>query len=287
MSSSPSQDALPVPVHVPYMMQTVSIIDDPEAFAKLPQRHQNRLIMVKANRDNAPQAVKEFIQSQCFLDGRELFVAQGRADVDDIRSTLQAAVDQGIVPANQDKQSPDSNDLRNWLKHFGIGIDCSAFVQHTLTRLVKACFQKMGADPIKHLNYEVGWIRTNSLYSKLNTDPPISERFEHFHTPREARPGDILVKKGHIRLVANVLTLEDNSITLEMAESTSAKDIPNGLPTEEDDIGPRLIQVHYPKPDLPISQQSPSQKGPINRFTPESNESGYFLGRLKVLSYHC
>jgi hypothetical protein len=285
--SRSSQETKTVPVHVPYMFQTVSIIDKPKAFVKLPKRHQDRLIKVKANRDNAPETVKEFLQSHCYLDGRELFVAQGRADVDEIRGLLQAAVDQGIVPTDQDKQLPDSNNLRNWLKHFGIGIDCSAFVQHTLTRLVKACFQKMGADPKRYLDYEVGWMRAASLYTRLRTDPPSSERFEVIHTPREARPGDILVKKGHIRLVAKVLTLDDNNIILEMTESTSAKDISNGLQTEEDDIGPRLIQVHYPEPDLPISQQSPSQKGPINRFTPESDESCYFLGRLKVLSHHC
>ena len=42
-------------VHIPYMMQTLAIIDDPDAFEKLPQRHRDRLIRVKANRDNAPE----------------------------------------------------------------------------------------------------------------------------------------------------------------------------------------------------------------------------------------
>ena len=77
----------------------------------------------------------------------------------------------------------------------------------------------------------------------------------------------------------------DGSIVLDLAESTSARDIPKGREIEENDIGPRMIQVQYPEPERPIREQSPVQMGPEERFTPGSDESSYILGRLKKLKW--
>ena len=55
-----------VTVHIPYMMQTLAIINDPTAFKKLPQRHQDRLTRVGANRVNAPEAVKQFLHKRFY-----------------------------------------------------------------------------------------------------------------------------------------------------------------------------------------------------------------------------
>lgn len=77
--------------------------------------------------------------------------------------------------------------------------------------------------------------------------------------------------------------MNDGSAAFDLAESTSARDIPKGREIEENDIGPRMIQVHYPEPERPICEQSPAQMGPEERFTPGSDESSYILGRLKKL----
>ena len=268
-----------VMVHIPYMMQTLAIISDPDAFKKLRQRHQDRLIRVKANRENAPAAVKRFLHRQFYHGDCERLVARGRADVDDIQRLLQAAVNQGLVPVKH----PDGYDLRAWLRHYGVGTDCSSFVQHTLTRVVRSCYARIGEHYREQVNYEVGWMRAIAVYSRLTTDPPSSERFESVQTPMDARPGDILVKKGHSRLVVRMNAMDDGSAMLDLAESTSARDIPKGREIEENDIGPRMIQVQYPEPEQPICEQSPVQKGPEERFTPNSDESSYVLGRLRKL----
>jgi hypothetical protein len=234
---------------------------------------------------------------------------------------LQAAVDQGFVTTAEGKQSPCARALRAWLKHYGIGIDCSALVQHILTRLIKVgslgitvakgirggalrvehakhphiscpsriftetqkvCCAKAKANLEKYQDYEIGWMRTGPVYRELNNDPPNSKLFERIETPAAARPGDILVKEGHIRLIVRPITTDDKNIVFELAESTSAWDFPKGQRTGEKDIGPRLIQVQYPKPNSPIRQQSPRQLGPKERFTPDSDECSYILGRLKT-----
>ena len=89
-----------VRVHVPYMLQTVTIIDREQDFARLRPRHQRRLLRVKNARDNAPAAVKSFLHAQFYnSDGSERPVAKGRADAQEIRRFLQAAVDRGSVSA--------------------------------------------------------------------------------------------------------------------------------------------------------------------------------------------
>ena len=269
-----------VAVHIPYMLQTLSIIDDPDAFAKLAQRHQDRLLRVKANRENAPEEVKQFLHEQFYNGDYERLVAQGRAGVDDIQRLLQAAVDQGLVPAE-----PDGYNLRTWLIHYGIGIECSAFVQHALTQVVRSCYARMGAHPREYLGYEVGWLRSTTVYSRLTTDPPSSKRFENVRAAVDARPGDILTNNHHIRLVARINAMSDGSAVFDLAESTSARDIPKGREIEENDIGPRMIQVQYLEPERPICKQSPVQMGPEERLIPGNDESSYILGRLKKLKW--
>jgi hypothetical protein len=213
----------------------------------------------------APGAVKQFLHEQFYDGDYERLVARGRAGVDDIQRLLQAAVDQGLVPAES-----DGYDLRTWLRHYGIGIECSAFVQHALTQVVRSCYARMGAHPREYLDYEVGWLRSVTVYSRLTTDPPSSKRFENVRAPVDARPGDILTNNHHIRLVARINAMNDSSAVFE-----------RGI--EENGIGPRMIQVHYPQPERPICEQSPVQMGPEERLIPGNDESSYILGRLKKL----
>lgn len=77
--------------------------------------------------------------------------------------------------------------------------------------------------------------------------------------------------------------MNDSSAVFDLAESTSARDIPKERGIEENGIGPRMIQVHYPQPERPICEQSPVQMGPEERLIPGNDESSYILGRLKKL----
>jgi hypothetical protein len=83
--------------------------------------------------------------------------------------------------------------------------------------------------------------------------------------------------------VANVEVVEAEGIVFELAESTSARDIPSGQTYEEMDIGPRIIQVKYPKPDQPIDKQTPLKKRLIDdTFKQDKAERSYIIGRCQA-----
>jgi hypothetical protein len=277
-------------VHPPYMLQSVTIVDDEKEFTKLPRRHQIRLKKVEEARENAPNDVKEFLYCRFYGAGnqREAAVAKGRAELEDMRRLLQEAVDQGLVPVPEGRPYPGSSDLRNWLKKYGIGVDCSAFVQQTLTRLVRACYAAIGDNPDRGHSHSVGWMTSKGVYRDIMADPGKGERFEKVSTPGEARPGDVLVKWGHIRIVASAETAKEGGVILDLAESTSARDIPLGQASEEADIGPRLIQVRYPEPNSPISKQTPLRRRlGEDEFRADREERVYSLGRFRALDQFC
>jgi len=276
-------------VHPPYMIQTVAVVDNEKEFAKLKKRHQERLKKVKKARENAPDDVKVFLRSQFRGDGgRERAIAKGRAEAEDIRRLLQEAVDQRLVPVLEGRDYPDGRDLRRWLREYGIGVDCSAFVQQAHTRLVEASRVAVGDARNTGHDYRVGWMTSSGVYRDVTADAESRDRFDQVPTPDKARPGDVLVKRGHIRIVAGVGTAEDGGVILSLAESTSARDILSGQASEEDDIGPRLLQVKYPEPDNPISEQTPLWKRLSEKeFRAERTESVYVLGRLGALDQLC
>ena len=128
-----------VHVHVPYMLQTLDIIGRPQDFGTLAPRHQRRLLRVRDARRSAPPEVRAFLEDQFHRpDGSERGVANGRVNAQEIRRLLQAAVDRGLVPTPAGKAHPDGDELRAWLRTYGIGLDCCAFVQHALIGLLQA-----------------------------------------------------------------------------------------------------------------------------------------------------
>jgi hypothetical protein len=269
-----------VRVHVPYMTQTVTVIDRKQAFATLEPRHQRRLIRVKEARSHAPAVVKAFLHEQFYRsDGSEKPIAKGRADAQEIQRFLQAAVDRGLIPL-----TANSHDLRGWLHRYGIGLDCSAFVQHALTRLVQASRAAAGETPGGKDGDSLGFVRTGWVYRDV-TESADRDLFAHIPTPGAARPGDVLVKPGHLRMVARIERALDGAVILHLVESVSASGVPFGQATPEADLGPRRLQVKYPEPDRPIGEQTPLHRAHEgDAFDADRVESLYVLGRLRALN---
>lgn len=274
-----------VRVHVPYMMQTVRILEDEAAFAKLATQHQARLLRVKHARDHAREAIKTFFQQHFYTaEGQELGVACGRGDLEAIQQVTQAAVRQGLVPAREGKRHPDGYAVRQWLKTYGLGIDCSAFVQHALTRVVRRYRAALGSTVDEAAPYQVGWLLSRPVYQNIAGVGEGDARFALVVTPGDARPGDILVRVGHVRIVTHVAHLQASGVMLHLAESASSKGTPVGQAAVDTDIGPRRLPIQYPRPELAIGEQVPLRKRFGNReFTEDAEERVYILGRLKVL----
>ena len=275
---------LTVRVHMPYMMQSVTILDDKAASAGLKPKHRDRLRRVKAARDAAPPAVKAFLQEQFYAtDGGECYVAKGRASPEDVQVLLQEAVDRGLVPFDEGKAHPDAGDLRGWLRRYGVGVDCSGFVQYALNAVLAASYAALGRTPAE--TEGTGFVRAGWVYRQASADLRGSEaRFRPVPTPGEAGPGDVLVSPSHIRIVVSAIACAGRGLVLDLAESTSAPGIPCGLSTEEADIGPRLIQLCYPAPARPIREQLPLRRGPgESAFREADEERQYILGRCRWL----
>ena len=103
-------------------------------------------------------------------------------------------------------------------------------------------------------------------------------------TPLQARPGDIVVNRHHMRIVVDIDVDPKEGCTFMLAEATSASDIPTGQAYEEADIGPRFIQVHFTKPDQPIAEQTPCRKRLVDHdFQVDETENAYVIGRYRQL----
>ncbi len=93
-----------------------------------------------------------------------------------------------------------------------------------------------------------------------------------------------MVNRQHMRLVVAIEWVGNEGSLFELAESTSARDLPRGQNIEEDDIGPRIIQVLYPQPEQLISRQSPQKKRMVDRnFKVDALEKTYVIGRHRRL----
>jgi len=220
-------------------------------------------------------------------DGRERLVAIGKSGPKEIRRLLQAAVDAGLVESPAGSAPLASSDLRAWLQRYGIGVDCSGFVQHTLTHLIQASYAAAGETPSDPQETEVGWMRAATVHRKLMENDP-DRRFDLVATPANARPGDILVSREHSRIIAD---LQPGSCGLQatIAESTSRTDVVGGahfLP----DVGPRRYHIVYPDPGRAIQDQLPSHKRASEaafEFEPSEWEQQFLIARNnKLAAFH-
>ncbi len=262
----------PAHVHAPYMLLSTSLLDNPLVFERMKERNRARLERVRAARAAAGPELQALFERHFWdTEGREVNLARGRAEMDAIQALLQEALDLGLIPGQQGGQ-PDGIDLRAWLKTYGIGLDCSGFVQQTLQHLRSACMEGCGP--------EIPLLRCPWVYRALSASGPRpSQFFTPIGLPCEAHPGDILVNPAHMRILMRLEAGSDGLI-FHLAESTSASDIPNGHTREETDIGPRVIQVKYAQPARPISAQAPLWKRETqDTFQPSENESTYIIAR--------
>jgi hypothetical protein len=263
-------------VHAPYMLRSIQLIDVPENFHNLQEHHQARLLNVKAARESASPPIQALLEKHFYDDrGQEKDLARGRAELNNIRTLLQEAVDLGLMPSRRDGLPPDRFDLRMWLKTYGIGVDCSGFVQQTIQYLLNGL--RADSQAPRHLPF----LRCPWVYRLLAGDHQTpSPTFTRILLPSEAKPGDILVNRGHMRIVAQTENAAEDGIIFHLAESTSASDTPAGGMVEENDIGPRIIQVKYPQRKVPISKQLPLWKKESEiAYRQDENESTYFIGR--------
>lgn len=107
VAAEDSGEAVSVLVHAPYMLPSVTIVDSGPGFDRLRPRHQNRLRNVKAARESASAEVKEFLKAHLYTgNGQERPVADGRAELSDLRRLLQDAVERERVPAGKCRPYP-------------------------------------------------------------------------------------------------------------------------------------------------------------------------------------
>ena len=267
----------PVFVHPPYMLQSVRLIENVQQFARLAERHQLRLQKVKAARDKANDETKQFLRAQFYDENhQEKLLANGRATLAQIKQLLQEGVDQKVISWSEDRRT-----YRAWLKTYGIGVDCSGFVEQALQRLVEIRCAERELKQIPKVPFlRCGWV-CESILGQTERE---NGKFEAILRPFQAKPGDILVNQHHIRIIINTHFLEDG-IIFAAAESTSARDIPAGQTEEENDIGPRRILLKYPHPDQPIAEQMPLKRREMDpQFAPDADEKTYLIGRYELLN---
>ena len=127
-------------------------------------------------------------------------------------------------------------------------------------------------------------MRSAAVHLKLVENAP-DRRFDRVATPAEAHPGDILVSEGHVRIIVACEQTENGACTATLAESTSRTDLVGGARFLRD-VGPRLYQVRYPEPALPIRDQVPLHKRAAEasyEFEPSAWEQQYSIARNKKL----
>ena len=104
----------------------------------------------------------------------------------------------------------------------------SMSVQHALARLPRAGRVTVRNAPEKN-DGGLGFVRSGCVYRDV-TRSFGSDRFAHVPTPADAKPGDVLVKPGHLRLVAGKEIAPAGAAILHLVESTSATSIPESPP---------------------------------------------------------
>lgn len=137
----------------------------------------------------------------------------GKASPEQMQSFTQILVDMnpfGVAPRNITTAM-----ITNWLKRYGIGVDCSGFVTQSLDY---ATTELTGRDP--GLGEERDMRNAASLNSRRND-------FERVNSIADVRPGDTMWLEGHIRIVTQVGPGPGGrGIQMMIAESTPNAQLP-------------------------------------------------------------
>ncbi|MBC5784501.1 M15 family metallopeptidase [Ramlibacter sp. USB13] len=167
-----------VNVHPPYY---INVNDKSGAASK------ERAKLAEQHRAAAPAALRSLIGEKRFLNTRI-----GKATTDSIRELLEAADAKGVLVTDAvvgGSATPDT--LRAFLKHYGLGVDCSGFVAQAINKLVGLFNTATAADSIAAPH------STNSAALKGGQGP-----FERVTDPAHLCGGDTMWLSGHIRILA-------------------------------------------------------------------------------------
>jgi hypothetical protein len=223
----------PVVVHPPYFM---NVHDRTQAAPRTLQRYDT----AQANRGAANRATQRFLRSigqTPERGGMGLSRANvGKSRPEDIQRILQSALDQNLIQPPAGPERPNSDDLRNWLVRYGIGVDCSAFVSQALNRVTAHVLDRPLAE-----NEQIDRGST-ALRGGANG-------FTLIPDPRQLRPGDTMHIPGHIRIVTSVGRTAEGDFTFTTAESRSGGQADVGPDRAEWRYHNRQLQLRRPGAD--------------------------------------
>lgn len=151
------------------------------------------------------------------------YALHGKSTPEEIQSILERALAAGKIPTPEGKKHPGANDLRSWLRKFGIGVDCSGFVSQALMQVMTEARTQAGVQgPVEKIKKGSGGLKGGS------------KGFSKVGSPVDIRPGDTMHTRGHIRIVMAVERSE-GGVVFTTAESSSSPD----------DIGPHRAVWRY------------------------------------------
>lgn len=200
---------IPVTVFNPVALKTERITVRPPYYmlAGNPRRREKAEI----NRKQADSKTQKIL-SQLPRRAR----TDGKSTPEDIKSVLEKAGDEGLLISTS--LGITSDDLRNWLVKYGIGIDCSGFVSQAIVSVLSYILQR---PPVNEESLSITGTHSSALSSISN------KKFIAVSSPEHLAAGDTMHIDGHIRIIQRVRRFQDY-IEITTIESTSTKN----------DIGP-------------------------------------------------
>jgi hypothetical protein len=222
-----------VAVHPPYFMNVMNR-------ATAHPRTRERYDAAMAHRRAADRATRELLNEISRREGRGGMGAArakvGKSRPEDIQRILQTALDRDLVQPSGGRNRPNSEDLRNWLIRYGIGVDCSAFVSQALNQVTEA----IRGGPLAASE------RLNAGSSGLRGG---ARGFTRIQDVTQLRPGDTMYIPGHIRIITSVRRAPDGAVLFTTAESRAGG---------QADVGPDRAEWRYQDGRLQM-RRSPSE----------------------------
>jgi hypothetical protein len=114
-------------------------------------------------------------------------VLTGKATPNQIRDVAQRALDEGLIHGRNGRRRPNDEDVTEWLRIHGVGIDCSGFVSQALNRVFSVILGDT-SNPFHYSTSQFNTLRDMLLVSR----------------PDQLRPGDTMNLSGHIRIISHV-----------------------------------------------------------------------------------
>jgi hypothetical protein len=213
-----------VTVHPPYFM---NVINRRRAHRRTLQRYD----AAQRNRRAADRATRQLLSEISRREGRRGSMGAARAKVgkstpEEIQRILQRALDRDLIQPGGGRNRPNSEDLRNWLIRYGIGVDCSAFVSQALNQVTAA----LGGQS-EGLRRGSGGLQGGA------------RGFTRITNPADLRPGDTMYKRGHIRIITSVRREAGGDVYFTTAESRAGGSYDPG--GDRADVGPSRAEWRY------------------------------------------